>query len=145
MPLLSRACNHAGCTNLVLSQDVCHMHNGSKANVPKKKKRKRSPIDMSCRTISVSSDGTSRRAYKQCSHGGCTNIAKKFGRCYSHGAPRKVCSASSCNSNAQKLGFCRKHYKSQELTSVSLIELGCNICTETCDAKFWDEFVAAFK
>ena len=37
------------------------MHNGSKANVPKTKNR--SPIDMRYRTISVSSDGTSSRAY----------------------------------------------------------------------------------
>ena len=147
MPLLSRVCNHANCTNLVFSQDICHMHNGSKVNVPKKKE-KRSPIDMSRRTISVSRDGTSKRAYKQCSHNSCKNIAKKFGKCYSHGAPRKVCSADGCSSNAQKLGLCRKHYKDRELEPFLLIEAG-YICgdaleEETSDADFWDDFVAAF-
>ena len=148
MPLLSRSCNHVHCTNLVFSQDTCHMHNGGKVNVPKKKK-KRSPIDTSRRTISVSRDGTSSRAYKQCSHKGCKNIAKKFGKCYSHGAPRKVCNADGCNSNAQKLGLCRKHYSNQELTPIMLAKAGWNICGDTSmdessDAEFWEEFVAAF-
>ena len=90
---------------------TCTMHNGSKVDEPKKKKKKKSPIDMSCRTISVSRDGTRSRACKQRSHDGCKHIKKKFGRCHSHGAPRKVCNADGCNSNAQKLGLCRKHHK----------------------------------
>ena len=74
---------------------------------------------------------------------------RSLGKCYSHGAPRKVCSADGCNSNAQKLGLCRKHNNSQELTTVSLVEIGYDICgdvamDESSDTAFWEEFVRAF-
>mmetsp|Transcript_38169 Transcript_38169/g.80317 ORF Transcript_38169/g.80317 Transcript_38169/m.80317 type:complete len:151 (+) Transcript_38169:108-560(+) len=149
MPLRSKFCNHPGCKNLVFTQDSCHTHsNGNKVDVRKKKK---SPVDISRRTVSMSKDGTSSRAYKQCSHGNCTNIAKKFGRCYSHGAPRKTCSAAGCKSNAQKRGLCRKHYKHKEMTPTPLAEAG-NVCHDCSDiliddseyGEFWEGFVAEF-
>ena len=112
MPLMSRACSHEGCDKLVFARDKCHLHDGSK--VPPPKKKKRSPIDMSRRTMSTSRDGTTKRAYKQCTHDGCGNIAKKSGKCYSHGAPRRACSVEECNNKAQKHGLCRKHFKAPQ-------------------------------
>jgi hypothetical protein len=85
MPLLSRVCNHPDCTRLVIAQDSCYMHNGK--NVVHNKKKK-SSIDANERIISKSKDGTKERVYRQCSHTECKNIAKKFGVCYIHGAPR---------------------------------------------------------
>ena len=105
----SRECSHAGCAKLVFSQDYCHLHNGSSQIVEVVPNKPKLITLNSCRTISISKDGTTKRAYKQCTHEGCSNIAKKHGKCYSHGAPRKVCSAEGCNSKAQKLGLCMKH------------------------------------
>jgi hypothetical protein len=84
MPLLSRVYNHLTCTCLVITQDTCNMHN--KNNVVHTQKTKRPTIDVNRRIMSMSKDGTRVRAYKQCSHKGCENIAKKLGRCNRHGA-----------------------------------------------------------
>lgn len=110
MTSLSRPCVHEGCTNLVVSGDKCHLHDGTKI-VQKKKKP---PINLGQRIISVSKDGKRTRAYKQCTHEGCANIAKKGGRCYAHGAPRKTCSAEGCKSKVQARGLCRKHGRAQD-------------------------------
>ena len=72
---MSRACSHEGCDKLVFARDKCHIHDGSK--VPPPKKKKRSPIDMSRRTMSTSRDGTTKRAYKQCTHAMGVEILQK--------------------------------------------------------------------
>ena len=111
MPLLSKTCSHDGCQKLVFSQDKFLLHDGSSNIVHKKKK---APIGMSCQTISVSKDGATTRTFKQCTHEGCNNIARKSGHCYSHRAERKVCDFDGCTFKAQKCGLCRKHFRAQE-------------------------------
>ena len=73
---------------------------------------------MSSRTISVSKDKSRQRVYKQYTHEGCANIAKKFDRCYRHGAPRKMCMIQDCSSNAQTHGLCRMHFRAEKLTHI---------------------------
>jgi len=106
--LLSKMCSHDGCTKLVFTNSVCYLHDGTNVEVKPKKKP---CIDMSTRTISVSKDGGKLRLYKHCSHDGCENIAKKLGKCYSHGAVRKGCSVDGCTSSSQKNGLCRRHFR----------------------------------
>jgi len=65
-------------------------------------KKQKSSIDANKRIISKSKDGTKERVYRQCSHTECKNIAKKFGVCYSHGAP---CSMKSRRKNLQSKTF----------------------------------------
>ena len=99
MPILSRVCNHPGCSHLIIAHDSCYMHNGK--NVVHEKKQK-SSIDANKRIISKSKDGTKEPVYRQCTHTQCKNIAKKFGVCYSHGAPRSM---KSRRKNLQSINF----------------------------------------
>ena len=115
MPLLSRLCNHAGCKHLIFAQDACNMHK-RKIVVHKKTRR----------IISILKDGTRVRAYKQCTHKQCGNIAKKFGKCYRHGAPRsgKVCKADK--------------------EMLALVSEGYMAVDKVDDKDFWEDFVKEF-
>jgi hypothetical protein len=47
--------------------------------------------------------------FYQCSHEGCTSLARNGGVCKKHGAKVKLCSQERCNNQAVKGGVCRRH------------------------------------
>lgn len=116
---ITRMCSHDGCTKRVFANLFCSLHDGTKVE-PKKKPC----IDMSTRTVSVSKDGTKRRFYKLCTDEGCENIAKKSGKCYRHGAPRKICSVDGCTRHSKTRGSCHRHCGTQKSVSLLLKSKG---------------------
>jgi hypothetical protein len=75
-----------------------------KTNKSSRKKQK-SSFDPSKQIISKSKDGTKERVYRKCLYTGCENIAKKWGVCYKHGAPRSLRSCKGgtrVNENEEK-------------------------------------------
>jgi hypothetical protein len=107
MTIVSRECNHPGCSRLTFSQDSCGRHDGKHTVYNKKtnkssRKKTKSSIDPNEQIISKSKDGTKERVYRKCSSTGCDNIAKKWGVCYKHGAPRSLGSCKGVNENEEK-------------------------------------------
>ena len=52
---------------------------------------------------------TEKRKYKLCNVIGCTNQAKRQGKCTRHGAKAKPCSYPGCNNVSSSGGVCRRH------------------------------------